>query len=124
MKSEDSIKTKTEGLAIVEKYDDVIAYLYPIAQSIPRKHGVVRDLFLTRLFSIPDLLYQGAKTNQISKLYLVDAALADLRHKLRFLVKIRGMSKHQHQTSEIKVTEVGSMLNRWIKNHHKENQKG
>ena len=27
-------------MAIVEKYETVISYLYPIAQSLPRKHGV------------------------------------------------------------------------------------
>jgi hypothetical protein len=27
-------------MAIVEKYERVISYLYPIAQSMPRKHGV------------------------------------------------------------------------------------
>jgi hypothetical protein len=29
-----------EQMAVVEKYESVILYLYPIAQSIPRKHGV------------------------------------------------------------------------------------
>lgn len=37
-----------DQMAIVEKYEKVIAYLYPIAQSIPRKHGVARDMFLQR----------------------------------------------------------------------------
>ena len=31
-------------MAIIEKYEAVIHYLYPIAQSLPRKHGVVRDM--------------------------------------------------------------------------------
>ena len=48
-----------DQMAIVEKYEKVIAYLYPIAQSIPRKHGVARDMFLQRLLSIPDMLFQA-----------------------------------------------------------------
>lgn len=30
------------GLAIVDKYEQVIDYLYPILQNVPRKHGVAR----------------------------------------------------------------------------------
>jgi hypothetical protein len=29
-----------EQMAVVEKYETVISYFYPVAQSIPRKHGV------------------------------------------------------------------------------------
>ena len=39
-----------DQMAIMEQYEKVIAYLYPIAQSIPRKHGVARDMFLKTLF--------------------------------------------------------------------------
>ena len=31
-----------EQLAIVERYETVIAYLYPIAQNIGRRHGVAK----------------------------------------------------------------------------------
>ena len=34
-----------DQMAIVEKYEVVIAYLYPIAQNMPKKHGMARDLF-------------------------------------------------------------------------------
>ena len=34
-----------DQMAIMEKYERVIAYLYPIAQSMPRKHGIARDMF-------------------------------------------------------------------------------
>ena len=64
-----------DQMAIVEKYEKVIAYLYPIAQSIPRKHGVAREMFLQRLLAIPGLLYAAGKSTQVSKLYIVDANL-------------------------------------------------
>jgi len=104
-----------DQMAIVEKYEKVIAYLYPIAQSIPRKHGVARDMFLQRLLSIPDLLFQAGKSTQVSKLYFVDAALADLRYWLRFLVTIRALTPHQLQVSQVLLSEVGAMLGSWIK---------
>ena len=35
--------THNKQLLIVEKYEQVISYLYPIIQSAPRKHGVASD---------------------------------------------------------------------------------
>ena len=35
-----------QQLAVVEKHEAVINYLYPILQNVPRKHGVARDLML------------------------------------------------------------------------------
>lgn len=105
-----------DQMAIMEQYEKVIAYLYPIAQSIPRKHGVVRDMFLKTLFGQAELFYEAGKTNQIGKVYIADAGLAHLRFWLRFLVipKIKCISKHQHETALVLIAEVGSMVNSWI----------
>jgi hypothetical protein len=43
--------TSFDQMAVVEKYETVIQYLYPIAQNLPRKHGVVRDMFLQCLLA-------------------------------------------------------------------------
>ena len=40
MEPEKEVAQCYEQMNIVEKYETVIAYLYPIAQNIPRKHGV------------------------------------------------------------------------------------
>lgn len=50
-----------DQMAIVEKYERVVAYLYPIAQSMPRRHGVARDMFLQCLLGQPDLFFQAGK---------------------------------------------------------------
>ena len=41
----------TDALAIVEKYEAFVRYLYPILQRCPRQHGVIRDTVLTALFA-------------------------------------------------------------------------
>lgn len=101
---------------IMRKYEEVISYLYPIAQRIPREHGVVRDLFLKCLLTQPDLFYQAGKSNQVSKLYAADANLAQLRFWFRLLVKpsIKRMSPKQQQVALILLAEVGAMLGSWI----------
>jgi len=110
-------------MAIVEKYERVISYLYPIAQSIPRKHGVAREMFLRVLLGQPDLFFQAGKSNQVSKIYTADAGLAQLRFWMRFLVSIRCMTSHQLQTAQGLVAEVGAMLGSWMK-RRKQGQTG
>jgi hypothetical protein len=104
-----------DQMAIVEKYERVIAYLYPIAQSLPRKHGTAREMFLQTLLGQADLFFQAGKSNQISKIYAADAGLAHLRFWMRFLLSIKGMTQHQLQTGQVLVSEVGAMLNSWLK---------
>ena len=113
-----------DQMAIVEKYERVIAYLYPIAQSMPRKHGVARQMFLECLLGQPDLIIQAGKSNQVSKIYLADAGLAHLRFWMRFLNSIKCMTVHQLQTAQVLVAEVGAMLGGWIKRRQKQGQAG
>lgn len=105
-----------DQMVIMEKYEQVIAYLYPIAQSIPRKHGVVRDMFLRTLFKQAELFYEAGKSNQVGKIYIADAGLAHLRFWLRFLEspKTRGITSHQHQVVLFMLAEIGGMLGSWI----------
>jgi hypothetical protein len=113
-----------DQMAIVEKYERVISYLYPIAQSIPRKHGVARDMFLQGLMGVPDTLVQAGKSNQVSKLYAADAQLAHLRFWVRFLVSIKCLTKHQQETSQVLIAEVGAMLGAWLKHRKAQGQSG
>ena len=39
-----------EAMAIVEKYECFVEYLYPILQNTPRKHAIARDAAGVRLF--------------------------------------------------------------------------
>jgi len=105
-----------DQMLIMEKYEKVISYVYPIAQSIPRKHGVAKELFLKCLLKQPDLFFQAGKSNQVSKIFSADAGIANLRFWLRFLVMIRCMSPHQHQTIQLMLKEIGAILGCWIKN--------
>jgi hypothetical protein len=109
---------RTEGLAIVEKYDQTANYLYPIVQNIPRRHGVFRDCLLDALFKVPGLMYRASKSNQVSRIREVDAALAELRWLLRFAVSPsrKLVAKRQHEVSSVHLAEVGRMVGSWERN--------
>jgi hypothetical protein len=105
-----------QEMNIIRKYEEVISYLYPIVQKIPRAHGVVKDMFMRCLLNQPDLFYQAGKSGQVSKLYLADANLAQIRFWLRMLVnpKLKCITPHQHQVCLIKLAEIGAILGAWI----------
>lgn len=116
-----------DQMLIVEKYEKVISYLYPIAQSIPRKHGVARDMFLNCLLGQVELFIVAGKSNQISRLYAADAGLAMLRFWLRVLVGIlkpHAMTPHQVETAQALIAEVGKILGAWINRMNRKGQAG
>jgi hypothetical protein len=105
-----------DQMAIVEKYEAVIAYLYPIAQNMPRKHGIARDLFLQCLLNQVQLFVEAGKSSQVSRLYLADAGISHLRFWLRFLSsrQVRAMTPHQCETAMVLLSEVGKFMGAWI----------
>nr|BDD45554.1 hypothetical protein 3 [bacterium]BDD47207.1 hypothetical protein 4 [Pseudomonadaceae bacterium] len=107
----------SKGLAIIEKYEEAVTYLYPILQRCPRAHGNVRDAIMGALFDQVGLFYQAAKSRQPSRLYAADANMATLRFWLRFAVnpKLRILTPHQHRTALRMLAEVGAMLGQWIR---------
>jgi len=106
-----------DQMVIVEKYEDFLNYIYPIALNIPRLHSVVRDMLLTAAFEQVRLFAEAGKSRQASKLYAADAGLALLRFHLRFLAKSprKLLSLNQHKVASVHLSETGRLLGAWIK---------
>ena len=104
-------------LAIVERFEGFVNYTYPIAINIRKTHHVARDRLIDAMFEQVSLFTQAGKSGQVSKLYLADAGLADLRFMLRFLAhdKRRLISRHQHEVASVHLAETGKMLGAWIR---------
>lgn len=115
-----------EQMAIVEKYETVIAYLYPVAQNIGRRHGVAKAMFIECLLEQVKLIIEAGKSGQVSRLYIADAGLAQLRFWLRFLSssQVRGLTPHQVETAQVLIAEVGRLLGAWIAKQKRRGQHG
>jgi hypothetical protein len=126
MTLEKEATTSFSQMAIVEKYETVIHYLYPIAQNLPRKHSTARDMFLQCLLGQVQLFVEAGKTNQVSRLCAADAGLASLRFWLRFLLgtQVRGMTQHQCEVAQAMIAEVGRMLGAWVVQHKRRGLNG
>ena len=114
---EKQAKEHIKQLAIIEKYEQLINYLYPILQNTPRKHGIVRDSGYRVLFNQVELIIAAAKSNQVSRIYSADANLALLRFWLRFVSDPRRkiITSHQHRHAQAILAEVGGMIGAWIR---------
>ena len=126
MQPEKEVTQCYEQMNIVEKYETVIAYLYPIAQNIPRKHGVAKAMFIECLLEQVKLIVEAGKSGQISRLYGADAGLSQLRFWLRFLVskQVRSITPHQVETAQVLIAEVGRLLGAWIVKQKRRGQHG
>jgi hypothetical protein len=109
--------TSTATLAIVEKYEVFVKYLYPAVQRSPKHHGVLRDTVIAEMFATVGDLYHAAKSRQLSRLYQVDARFATLRSYLRFLAShdIRILTPKSHAHALSLLSEPGRMLGAWQK---------
>lgn len=126
MQPEKEVTQCYEQMNIVEKYETVIAYLYPIAQNIPRKHGVAKAMFIECLLAQVKLIVEAGKSGQISRLYVADAGLSQLRFWLRFLMskQVRSITPHQVETAQVLIAEVGRLLGAWIVKQKRRGQHG
>lgn len=110
-----------DQMVIVEKFETFLKYFYPIAQNIPRAHGIAKEMLLQDMLGQVKLFLIAGKTSQISRLYEADAGLANLRYWLRFMSdpSRKIITVHQHQVAEVMLAEVGKILGSWIE--HKRN---
>lgn len=110
---------KHDQLVIVQRYETFLTYVYPIAQNLPRKHGVAKEMFLRDMLGQVELFIVAGKSGQISRIREADAGLTMLRFWIRFLSgPICGvMTQHQHRTASIMLAEVGRLMGAWIRSH-------
>lgn len=126
MEPEKEVLQGYEQMKVVDKYETVIAYLYPIAQNIPRRHGVAKAMFTECLLEQVKNIVEAGKSGQISRLYIADAGLSQLRYWLRFLLskQVRGITPHQVETAQVLIAEVGRLLGAWIAKQKRRGQHG
>lgn len=113
-------------LAITERFEGFINYMYPIALNIRRTHSIARDRLITAMFEQVSMFSQAGKSGQVSKLYMADAGIADLRFMVRFLAdaKRKLISRHQAEVASIHLAETGKMLGAWIKTKSAKGERG
>ncbi len=112
--------TPAPALAIVQRYEVAVNYLYPMLLNTSHKHRILRDALLQALFDQYRLFYEAAKSNQVSRAYIADAGLAHIKELLRFMAdpSRKLLSVRQYEVASIHLAETGAMLGAWIRRLH------
>jgi len=108
-------------MAIIERFDGFVNYLYPMLTNTSRQHRVMRDTLLATMFQQYRLFHGAGKSNQVSRLYEADAGMAYLRELLRFMAgpDRKLVSRRQYEVASVHLAETGAMLGAWIKSAQK-----
>jgi|EndMetStandDraft_5_1072996.scaffolds.fasta_scaffold346608_2 hypothetical protein len=109
-------RATTDEMAIVQKYEDFLNYAYPKIQNCARRHSVLRDQVLAAFLAPVEGFYAAGRSDQVSRLYLLDAQLAANRFWLRFVShpSRKVISTEQAAVALRRLDEVGRMLGAWI----------
>lgn len=116
-----------EKFILVAKYDTFYSYIYRIVLNLPNKHSDFRRHMLQLLHRLPGEIYLASKTSQISKIYSLDASLAEMRWFIRRAganqedATMRLFTRNQQTQAETLLEPVGGIVSGWIAN--KENNK-
>jgi hypothetical protein len=104
-------------LAIVERYERYLDYVYPIFIGIRRAHYIMRDKCISDALEQVRLFDEAGKSQTLTKLYAADAGVQTQRFNLRFLADPRRklISRHQLEVAAIHLAETGKMLGAWIR---------
>jgi hypothetical protein len=109
------------SLAIVERFDGFVNYLYPMLTNTSRQHRVLRDTLIAAMFAQYKLFHSAGKSSQLSRLYEADAGLAYLKELLRFMAgpDRRLVSRRQCEVASSHLAQTGAMLGAWVKSAQK-----
>lgn len=105
-----------KNMAIIDCYDKFFEYVYPIILNMSNKHKFLKDRLADAAVSQYALFHDAAKTNQKSKLYLLDSNIALVKEILRLMVSSRRklLSRNQYEVASVLLRETGSMVGSWI----------
>lgn len=106
-----------ETLALVNRVIHLENYIYPAIINIRNTHKVYRDQFLETLNSLTMKMREAASSNSLSRIYLVDNTLKELKTKLRFLShkNRRLVSTKRARRALIMLSNLGCMVGSWIR---------
>lgn len=109
------------GLAVAQRYEGAVNYLYPLLLNMSHKHRVLRDQMIAALFEQYKLFHEAAKSRQVSRIYAADAGLAFIKELLRFMADParKLVSRRQYEVASVHLAETGAMLGGWIRHAQK-----
>ena len=109
-------------LEIYQRHYDLILYMYPIVQRMPKsERHVLSQHIRNSLLDIAKMIVGANKSrNKLPILYRIDVELEKLRLLIRLAKDLKFISVRQYGIMAERTNEIGRMLGGWIKSQTKE----
>ena len=113
-------------LIIYQKFYDLVVWLYPVINRIPKSHRLILGKHLEELcISLLLLIIKANKARSHARIEL-QSTISDELDCLRILIRLtkdlRFMSVKQYTLAAEKVNEIGRMLASWMKTNPAQQQ--
>lgn len=108
----------TEELPIIQKTYDLIKWMVPIVERLPRTHRfTLGDRIIKELYSLLEALIAAryTKIGRLSALQELNARLQVLRYQCRLLMDFELVSLKRYEYMHRQINEIGQDLGGWIK---------
>lgn len=107
-----------EELPIIQKTYDLIKWMVPILDRLPRTHRfTLGERIIAELYDLLENLISAryAKTGRLSTLVKLNTRLQVLRYQCRLLVDFELVSLKRYEYLHRQINEIGQDLGGWIK---------
>ena len=108
----------SEELPIIQKTYDLIKWMVPIIDRLPRTHRfTLGDRIIQELYNLLDSLIAAryTKANRLSVLRGLNTRLQVLRYQCRLLLDFELVSLKRYEYMHRQINEVGVELGGWIR---------
>jgi 23S rRNA-intervening sequence protein len=108
----------SEELPIIQKTYDLIKWMVPILDRLPRTHRfTLGDRIIGELYDLLDRLISAryAKTGRLAVLQQLNTRLQVLRYQCRLLMDFELVSLKRYEYMHRQINEIGQDLGGWIR---------
>lgn len=107
-----------DELPIIQKTYDLIKWIVPLIDRLPRMHRfTLGDRIIDELYNLLDSLITAryARSGKLSALQALNTRLQVLRYQCRLLVDFQLISVKRYEYVHRQINEIGVELGGWIK---------
>ncbi|MEM9005712.1 MAG: diversity-generating retroelement protein Avd [Cyanobacteria bacterium P01_F01_bin.86] len=108
----------SEELPIIQKTYDLITWMVPIIDRLPRTHRfTLGDRIIQELYNLLDSLIAAryTKANRLSVLRGLNTRLQVLRYQCRLLMDFKLVSLKRYEYMHRQINDIGQELGGWIR---------
>lgn len=106
-----------QELSVIQKTYDLVKWLVPILNRLPRSHKfVLGDRLMNCLYELLDgLILARYSRDRVNRLNMMNGRLDVLRHQMRLLLDFKLIKPETYRHSAVLINEIGLEIGGWLR---------